>query len=134
MIDPNDPGTIALPFGGEKPPEVLLKRKDTSIDPLLEQLEYYLKISEGRLTDSSRRALQSDIKKFIAFCLKYTLATFPAEPETVVHWINDLNRAHASPASIRRYLSSLSTLHRTAGLLTPTADHSVYLALQRLYQ
>ena len=94
------------------------------------KLAAYTRDAEGALSDNTRKALASDTAIFTAWCADHGHEPLPAVPETVAAFI-DANDDRA-PASVRRYVSSIATLHRAAGLDTPTSSTEVRLALKRL--
>jgi integrase len=62
-----------------------------------------------------------------------TLVFDPATPASVAAFIDALAATRA-PASIRRYVASIATLHRAAGVASPTASPEVTVALRRLHR
>ena len=57
----------------------------------------------------------------------------PARSETVAAFI-DAMAVQRAPATVRRYVSSISHLHRAAGLATPCNDELVRLSLRRMHR
>ena len=57
----------------------------------------------------------------------------PARPETIATFIEAMSIQRA-PATVRRYVSSISHLHRAAGLVSPCNDELVRLSLRRMHR
>ena len=57
----------------------------------------------------------------------------PALSATVAAFVDGMDETKA-PATIRRYVSSIASMHRAAGLPDPCADEVVRLALKRLHR
>ena len=57
----------------------------------------------------------------------------PASPETVAAFIDAMGASKA-PATVRRYVSSISTFHRAAGVANPCEALTVKLALKRMHR
>ena len=69
-----------------------------------------------------------------AFCEQAGLHFFPATPQTVRAFIIDCQKIGKKPATIRRYLATITRAHAAAGLVTPCASEPVRLALKEMGQ
>ena len=82
---------------------------------------------------TTERALRADTAVFTDWCSASGLAPLPALPATVAAFVDGMDETKA-PATIRRYVSSIATMHRAAGLPNPCANEVVRLALKRLHR
>ncbi|MGI6092645.1 MAG: tyrosine-type recombinase/integrase [Veillonellaceae bacterium] len=64
--------------------------------------------------DNTLRAYESDWLDFYDWCSHHNLQSLPAEPETIINYINDL-ADHAKANTISRRLSAISENHKAAG-------------------
>ncbi|CAK0776708.1 putative integrase family protein [Gammaproteobacteria bacterium] len=104
----------------------------TTIDAgVLAKLEHYARHATGAFAKNTERAIKADVARFTAFCAERGLSSLPATPETLVAFLEALIQTHAT-ASVRRYLSSIATFHKAAGLESPTGSLEVRLAMKRL--
>lgn len=94
-------------------------------------LERYARLAQGAFGANTVRALESDSRLFAMFCVHHGFSPLPAAPSTVILWLEASARAGHAVATVRRRLSSLSHLHRAAGVADPTRDQVVRLALRR---
>ena len=97
------------------------------------QLANYLQEFRGALSDNTERALKADLEIFAAWCEHRGLTSIPAHTKTVVGFIDDM-AAQRAPATVRRYVSSITTIHRVIGAEKPLKDPRVQLALQRMHR
>lgn len=100
---------------------------------LLRNLEKHARHARGAYAENTERALRADIVVFTAWCAGAGLAHLPATSETVIAFVDAIAGSRA-PATIRRYVSSIATLHRAARLPNPTEAMEVKLALKRLHR
>lgn len=100
---------------------------------ILANLQQHAEAARGAFASSTERALRSDVAIFTGWCAAACHVALPASPETVAAFIDDMG-ATKSPATIRRYVSSISTFHRAAGVHNPTESQTVKLALKRLHR
>lgn len=87
--------------------------------------------ARGAYAANSDRAYASDKKLFAHWCLDRGITPIPATPETVRDFIDDMASSR-KPASIRRYVASISRYHREAKLESPTSSVKVRFALKRM--
>ena len=95
-----------------------------------ERLEVYAHQARGAFSTNTERALRNDTAVFAAWCGESNATAFPAMPETVVQFVDAMSDSR-KPATIRRYLASLSHQHRAAELPDPTKTNVVRLAIKR---
>jgi len=110
----------------------LAGRATAGPDPVIaERLESYARHAAGAYAPNTVRAIQSDLRVWQRWCEKEEKASLPATPADVAAFV-DAVADERSPATVRRYLSSLAFLHRAAGLDDPTRDQVVRLAVRRM--
>jgi len=69
---------------------------------------------------------------FQAFCESREEPYLPAAPKTIRAFIEDRVKAGKKPASIRRYVATISRVHKAAGLLNPCSSEAVHLGLKKM--
>jgi site-specific recombinase XerD len=99
----------------------------------LANLERHADAARGAYSGNTERALRADIAIYTAWCSGVGRAALPASAETIAAFIDAMGMQKA-PATVRRYVSSVSTFHRAAGVVNPCEDLSVSLALKRLHR
>ncbi|MEO5332052.1 MAG: tyrosine-type recombinase/integrase [Magnetococcus sp. YQC-5] len=95
------------------------------------RLAEFARYAHGALAKNTERAIRSDITLFVEFCAQCGVSSLPATPETVAAFV-DAMAARCAPATIRRYVSSISTYHQAAGLESPTRSMPVRLTLKKM--
>lgn len=85
--------------------------------------------ARGALAENTVRALRSDSAIYTAWCVEQELVALPGTPDTVAAFVDSQDKA---PATVRRYVASISHLHRAAELADPTKAEAVKLALRRM--
>jgi site-specific recombinase XerD len=95
-------------------------------------LRQYAVDAHGAFAANSERALRSDIAIFTAWCAQEGRQGLPASPEAVAAFVDAVAVSRA-PASVRRYISSVGTFHKAAGLANPCEAMKVNLALKRMH-
>lgn len=98
---------------------------------LLDRLDDYARAADGALAANTVRALRADLAVWQAWCAARGLAALPAAPATVAAFV-DHRGAERAPATVRRYVASIATLHRAAELPDPTRHAAARFALKRL--
>jgi integrase len=98
---------------------------------VLDRLGTYAAAADGALAANTVRALRADLGVWQAWCAARGLAALPATPATVAAFVNDRGDERA-PATVRRYVASVATLHRAAELPDPTKSTAARFALKRL--
>jgi integrase len=104
----------------------------TDIDAL-ENLRRHANAARGAFAHNTERALRADVAVYTAWCSDAGLAPLPASPETIAAFIDAMG-AQKAPATVRRYVSSVSTFHRAADVQNPCEAMAVKLALKRLHR
>ena len=98
-----------------------------------EQLAVYFEAARGAFSHNTERALRADVEIFASWCRRHVLAALPASTATVVAFIDDMASVKA-PATVRRYVSSIATLHRALRQTNPLENALVRFALQRMHR
>ena len=102
-------------------------------DVVGESLTAYLKEARGAFSRNTERALRADVQVFTAWCQQHFREAFPASAATVVAFVDEM--AHVkTPATVRRYVSSIATLHKVLRQANPLDSASVRFALQRMHR
>ena len=96
-------------------------------------LAVYLEAARGAFSYNTERALRADVEIFGSWCRRHVRAALPASAATVVAFIDDMARVKA-PATVRRYVSSIATLHKALRETNPMESAVVKLALQRMHR
>src|SRR5271170_1685807 len=86
--------------------------------PLAALLEWQA-LAEGAYSANTLRAQKSDGAIFQAFCESVGEAYLPADPKTVRAFIADRVKAGKKPATINRYVATISRVHTAAHFLNP---------------
>lgn len=86
----------------------------------------------GAYSKNTLQARKADGAIFKAFCEEGGVSYFPAEPKTIRAFIEHCVTEQKKPATIRRYVATISRAHVAAGLLSPAASEAVRLALKEM--
>ena len=70
---------------------------------------------------------------FTTWCRGRLTAPFPASPKTLVAFIDEMT-ASRTPATVRRYLSSITTVQKELGERSPLENTNVRFALKRMHR
>ena len=98
-----------------------------------ERLATYLQDVHGALSGHTVRAVRADLARYTAWCAKRGLAPLPARAATVVAYIEAMASVRA-PATVRRYVSSVATVHKAAGEGSLLEHVTVRRALTRMHR
>ena len=98
-----------------------------------ELLRTYLAAAKGAYSKNTERAIRADVAIFSAWCKKVALPALPARTATVVAFIDAMAQTRA-PATVRRYVSSIATVHKANRLRNPLESARAKLALQRMHR
>ena len=96
-------------------------------------LAAYFEAARGALSHNTERALRADVEIFASWCRRHVRAALPASAATVVAFIDDMACIKA-PATVRRYVSSIATLHKALRQTNPLDSALVRFALQRMHR
>ena len=99
--------------------------------PLAALLEWQA-LAEGAYSKNTLRAQKADGTIFQAFCEARGESYLPADPKTIRAFIEDRVRAGRKPATIKRYVATISRVHIAAGLLSPCSSEAVRLGLKKM--
>ena len=102
-------------------------------DGVGEPLTAYLEEARGALSPNTERALRADVQIFAAWCRRHFRAAFPADARTVVDFVDEMARVK-TPATVRRYVSSIAALHKALRQTSPLESAAVRFALQRMHR
>lgn len=91
-------------------------------------------MAQGAYPKNTVRAWRSDWSAFLSFCRAQQLSPLPASPHTVRAYVYDCMERMKKPATIRRYLATVTRAHLAADLLSPCASEPVRLALKEMGQ
>jgi integrase len=94
---------------------------ELSIEELLEEAQ---RTAIESIPANTRRAYATDWNHFRNWCQKRSRGPLPASPETVSAYLAALAKTHAI-ATLRRRLTTVSKIHRTAGKVDPRDDQRV---------
>ena len=96
-------------------------------------LAAYFEAARGAFSRNTERALRADVQIFRAWCRRHFRAAFPADAATVVAFVDDMGRVK-TPATVRRYVSSIAVLHKALRQPNPLDSAAVRFALQRMHR
>lgn len=96
---------------------------------LVASLNEFARDADGAFAENTRRALRADLAVFAGWCHEHSRTQCPASPETVAAFVREMTRDRKI-STVRRYVSSISTLHRAAQADNPTRSEKVRLALK----
>ena len=89
-----------------------------------EPLTAYLAAARGALSPNTERALRADVEVFRTWCRRHFREAFPASPATVAAFVDEMARVR-TPATVRRYVSSIAALHKALRQTSPLESPSV---------
>ena len=98
-----------------------------------DQLAACLEAARGAFSYNTERALRADVEIFGFWCRQRALEAVPASAATLVAFIDGMARIKA-PSTVRRYVSSIATLHKALGQTNPLENARVRFALQRMHR
>jgi integrase len=99
--------------------------------PLAALLEWQA-MAEGAYSANTLRAQKADGAIFQAFCESRGEPYLPAAPKTIRAFIEDRVKAGKKPATIKRYVATISRAHMAALLLNPCSSEAVRLGLKKM--
>lgn len=89
-------------------------------------------MAEGAYSPNTLRAQKADGAIFQTFCEDKGEPYLPADPKIIRAFIEDRVKASKKPATIRRYVATISRVHLAAGLLNPCSSEAVRLGLKKM--
>lgn len=89
---------------------------------LLEAARGYAAASRSANT---RRAYQSDLRDFTAWCNTQSLSAIPAAPDTIALYLTALAKTGAKASTIQRRVSAISQAHQLASVTPPPTASAV---------
>ena len=98
-----------------------------------DSLAAYFDAARGAFSHNTERALRADVEIFAAWCRQHLRAALPASVPTVVAFIDDMARVK-TPATVRRYVSSIAAVHKALRQTNPLDSAAVRFALQRMHR
>ena len=96
-------------------------------------MDAYFKAARGAFSPNTERALRSDVQVFRTWCREQVLTAFPAGAATVAAFIDEMGRIK-TPATVRRCVSSIATVHKALQETNPVDSAAVRFALQRMHR
>jgi integrase len=100
----------------------------------LDRLLEWQTMAAGAYSKNTVRAQKSDGAIFQAYCEGHGLPFFPAAAATIRAFVAHCVEIGKKPATIRRYVATISRAHVAAGLSSPTASEAVRLGLKEMGQ
>ena len=104
---------------------------DTSVSHALERLAAWLEDARDALSRHTVRALRADLGLFVAWCAERGFSPLPARADTMAAYVDAMADTRA-PATVRRYVASITAAHRATGEPSPLEQPEVRRALQRM--
>ena len=102
-----------------------------SVPTPTDRLRDYAEAARGAFAPNTERAIRADTAIFSGWCLDAGVPSLPAAPEDLVRFVDAMCLTRR-PATVRRYVSSISHMHRAAELPNPALHNLVQLALRRM--
>ena len=137
-IDDDSPRKRITRRRGNEGVEIILR--DTGarlelVDPtrVEEPVDAYFKAARGAFSRNTERALRSDVQVFRTWCREQVRTAFPASAATVAAFVDEMGRIK-TPATVRRYVSSIATVHKALREANPVDSATVRFALQRMHR
>ncbi len=87
------------------------------------------KYAEQSRADNTKRAYQSDWRKFEQWCIGYSVQALPASVETVALYLTEQAQT-CKTSTLQRYLVSISQAHKLNSYAPPTQDERVRTILK----
>lgn len=107
----------------------LIGRMEVLPTDITDRLQAWATEAKAALSDSTRRAYAVDSRAFADWCRRNGLDTLPARPEDVAAFLR-AEAENKAVATVRRRASTISRMHRAAGLSSPCDSELVRLALK----
>lgn len=97
-----------------------------------QRLREWQGMAEGAYSANTLRAQKADGAIFQAFCEARGESFLPADPKTIRAFIEHEVTTGKKPATVRRYIATISRAHLGAGLLNPCSSEAVRLGLKKM--
>ncbi len=97
------------------------------------RLAAYIHATHNAFSDNTERAFRADLAVFRTWCGARRTTAFPASPEAIADFIDDMAASRA-PATVRRYVASIAVAQRAIGSDGTLGSPLVKLALQRMHR
>jgi len=105
-----------------------------SNDTAKELLKKTIEKIEGAYAPATIRAYKSNFENFIKYCEEIERNALPADPSTVVDFIQRISDGHLKSASIRIAIASIATIHKLNRFNDPINDSDVKLEMRRMHR
>ena len=102
-----------------------------TIPNLTERAKKYNEAAQGAFSENTNRARKADWKIFEFWCQDNNQISLPSSTDTLVDFI-DAQSETKKASTINRYLTTIATAHKVAGLKNPVQDEFVRLAVRRM--
>jgi site-specific recombinase XerD len=89
---------------------------------------------DGAYAPNTLRAYKADMLEFITYCDKTGECALPAAPKTVAEFLMQTVPQRIKSSTIRRKISSISTIHRLSSLDDPTKHSEVRITQRKIYR
>ena len=101
--------------------------------PPVDPLDQWLRFAHGAISPNTERALRADLGIYRSWCEHRQLIPWPVNATPVARFIDSM-ASRKAPATVRRYVASISALCRAAGRKNPLDSVMVTTALQRMHR
>jgi site-specific recombinase XerD len=98
---------------------------------LTERAQKYNEAAQGAFSENTDRARKADWKIFESWCQDNNQRSLPSSTDTLVDFI-DAQSEIKRPSTVKRYLTTIATAHKVAGIRNPVQDEFVRLAVRRM--
>jgi site-specific recombinase XerD len=102
--------------------EEIEKKQEIKIEALTQLAEIFASAS---ISQSTRKAYESDWHLFWKFCQEHSLQNLPADPDTISLYVTYMAKSGMSVATIQRRTTSISAIHSAAGHDSPVRTDKV---------
>ena len=92
-----------------------------------------MRLPPGAFSANTERAVRADLGVFAAWCGERGRVPMPARAETIAAFV-DAMAATRAPATVRRYVASIATAHRSVDRGKAARSAAVKLALKRMHR
>jgi len=98
-------------------------------DTLTSNLATWTSAAQGAYAPNTHRAWRADWRVFASYCAQQDLTALPAAAETVQRFVEMCGQLRKRPATIRRYLATITRAHAAARCEDPCRHELVRLSL-----